>query len=108
MIPCPSCHGDGQTGLSFIHYASGPGRIDRLRCFTCKGEKQITEEHAARIERGKLMYRERIGRGKTLREDAARLGCDFGEWSRIEHGSEPETEAGRRALETRLSELEAV
>lgn len=48
----------------------------------------------------------RIGaRRMTLREEAKQLGLDFGEWSRIEYGREPETEAGRAAWEQRLREI---
>jgi hypothetical protein len=99
---CPSCKGAGESrGI-----ACGPGGCDlrAFKCFTCKGAREITDEHAARIEYGRLMSQDRIRRRLTVREEAARLGCGLGEWSRIEHGDEPETEEGRRALASRREE----
>ena len=37
--------------------------------------------------------------------EAARLGVDFAEWSRVEHGRLPETEAGAAAWLRRLEEV---
>jgi len=44
----------------------------------------------------------------TVREDAERLGVNVVEMSHIEHGREPETEEGRKALEVRAKETEQV
>lgn len=104
MIPCPRCNGKREThGIM-----CGPGgcQTGAMKCFTCKGEGQITEEHAARIPIGKRMSKGRVARRVTVREEAARLGADFAEWSQIEQGDEPKTEAGRRAYEARLLELD--
>lgn len=103
MVVCPSCNGVG-GGYGF---ACGPkgGGVRYLACTACKGAKEITEEHAARCAQGERMRRERLGRNITLRAEASRLGVDIGEWSRIEHGQEPETKAGAAALETRLKEI---
>ena len=96
---CPACQGRGEShGIM-----CGPAgcRTGALRCHTCKGTGEITEDHAARIKLAKRMRRERVdSRRVTLREEASRLGCDLGEWSRIEDGGEPETEAGGLAWNT--------
>lgn len=102
MLTCPSCKGR-KGGTAFV---CGPGS-DGMRwmaCSTCKGSGEVAEEHAARIQYGRLMVADRRRRNLTLREEAARLGVSFGEWSRIENGGEPETDEGRRALETRRGE----
>jgi hypothetical protein len=99
---CPSCKGARESrGI-----ACGPSgcAVRTFRCFTCHGSGEITEAHAARIEYGELMRHDRIRRRVTQREEAARLGCGVGEWSRIEHGGEPETDEGRRALTARQGE----
>jgi hypothetical protein len=99
---CPSCKGAKESrGI-----ACGPAGCDvrSFKCFTCAGSGEITEEHAARVEYARLMRHDRVRRRLTIREEAARLGCDFAEWSRIEQGSEPETKEGRLALASRRSE----
>ena len=104
MITCPRCKGKREThGI-----ACGPGgcQTGAMKCFTCKGEGQITEEHAARITTGEFMRKGRVSRRVTLREEAARLGVGLAEWSHIEQGDEPETEAGRVAYRVRVLELE--
>lgn len=106
MVTCPSCKGKG--GGWGIMCGPGGDRMGSLPCFLCKGAKQITEEHAARYAMGRRMYRERIARRVTVREEAARLGVGFGEWSRLEHGGVPETKEGALALATRLEEMEAL
>src|SRR5687768_1125887 len=105
MVICPDCKGDG-GGYGFACGPSGGG-YRWLNCGTCEGAKEITEEYAARYAQGEQMRRERLGRGITLRAEADRLGCDYFEWSRIERGKEPETEAGKAALESRLKEIES-
>lgn len=103
MITCPSCKGKG-SGWGFMCGPSGD-RVGEIPCSRCKRTGEITEEHAQRIEVGNLMHHERIARGVTLREEAKRLGANFGEWSRIEYGSIPETEDGRLAFTKRMQEL---
>lgn len=101
-MKCPSCKGARESrGI-----ACGPAgcAVRTFKCFTCGGSGEITEAHAVRIEYGELMRQDRIRRRVTQREEAARLGCGLGEWSRIEHGGEPETEEGRRALNARREE----
>lgn len=83
----------------------GSGRYGRIPCSTCKESGQITEAQAAMIEQARMLGRDRVDRRMTIREEAARLGCHYAEWSRIEHGREPETEAGQKALRIRLEEL---
>ncbi|MDQ3802952.1 MAG: hypothetical protein M3416_03750 [Acidobacteriota bacterium] len=104
-IICPSCDGR-KGGMAFV---CGPGS-DGMRwmpCSTCKGTGEITVAHLERIRQSKPMRADRVSRRVTLHEEAKRLGCNMGEWSRIEAGGEPETEAGARALAARLQELQS-
>ena len=102
---CPHCQGSKQTGLSFINSTAGH-RIGRLPCSTCRATGRISQEHADRIEVGRRMRADRCERRATLREEGARLGIGFPEWSRIEAGHFPETEAGEDAFTLRLCELQ--
>lgn len=103
MTTCPSCKGN-KGGEAFV---CGPN-VHGLRwtpCSTCNATGEITEEHLARIEYGRLMREDRIRRRLTVREEAKRLGVSsMAEWSGIENGREPETEEGRKALELRRGE----
>jgi hypothetical protein len=101
---CPSCDGRKET---FVMACGPKGGWQGYRpCDRCKGTGEITKEHVERIRLGKIMREDRVNaRRVTQREEAARLGCGIGEWSQIEYGKEPETEEGRKALETRLNEL---
>lgn len=105
MITCPRCNGKRET--HGIMCGSSGCHTGAMKCFTCKGEGQITETHAERITIGRRMRQGRVARRVTVREEAARLGADFAEWSQIEQGDEPKTEAGRRAYDLRVPELEA-
>lgn len=102
MITCPSCK--GSKGGNALVCGPGVSGVRWMPCSTCKATGTVTHAHLVRIEYGRLMCQDRIRRRSTVREEAARLGCGLGEWSRIEHGDEPETEEGRRALGVRRGE----
>lgn len=57
-------------------------------CMTCKGTQEISEEHAARITKGKAMRKDRVARRKSLREEAAALGITVLELSNMERGGQ--------------------
>lgn len=105
MITCPACSGHG-GGNGFM-CGRGPGghRFGWIPCSFCNGAKEVTEETAKRYEQGKAMARERRERRVASREEARRLGVDWGEWTRIEYGREPETPEGHAAWEKRLKEM---
>lgn len=103
MITCPSCNGRG-GGEGFM---CGPGNCGYgfISCSLCKKSGQVSEEAAKRYAFGRTMAKERIGRRVASKEEASRLGVDWPEWTRIESGGEPETDAGRAALERRTEEM---
>jgi hypothetical protein len=99
QVTCPSCK--GRKGGDALVCGPGVSGMRWMPCSTCKATGEVTPEHVARIEYGRLMRQDRFRRRLTQREEASRLGCGLGEWSRIEHGDEPETEEGRQALAAR-------
>lgn len=103
-MTCPSCKG-AKGGHGFVCGAKG-GDVRWLPCSVCGGSGEVTEERAVRIQEGTAFRLDRaVSRGKTLREEAARLGVDMVELSAIEQGHDPRTEAGRLALEQRRAEM---
>lgn len=104
---CPKCKGSGRTGPCFVNRGSGPHTIETLTCFTCKGTKEITDEHNQRIELGKRVRADRLSRNVSQREEAVRLGLKFMDYTNLEQGREMETDIGREVLERRKGELEA-
>lgn len=105
MIDCPSCNGRG-GGEGFT---CGPGNCGYgfIPCSFCKKSGQVTEEAAERYRFAKVMAKERRDRRVASRQEAERLGVNWPEWTRIESGHEPETDAGRLALEKRIKEINA-
>jgi hypothetical protein len=106
MTTCPDCNGK-KGGNAFVcgPNVSGYRWVD---CSVCKGTGQVDEAHSDRWHFGRRMWRERIQeRRATLRTEATRLGVSVVEWSQIENGAEPKTNAGRAALARRKAELEA-
>jgi hypothetical protein len=100
---CPGCNGRKET---FVMACGPKGGWQGYRpCYRCGGTGEVTEGDLKRIEVARKLRQDRIERRLVLREEAARLGVSFPEWSRIENGKETETEEGRRALEIRLKEI---
>ncbi len=83
---CPTCQGD-KVLFGLVKYAgSKPCEMRQLKCFTCRGEGEITEEHAKRIEAGRLMREDRLKRGLSQSEEAKRLGMAHMTYSLLEQG----------------------
>ena len=107
-VKCPDCGGSGELRGIGCRGSGGGASIVVMKCFTCGGVGAITSEQKAAIDFGEMMREDRIKRRETYRTEAARLGVDYAEWSRIEDGRLPETEAGRQALTKRHEELKAL
>lgn len=103
MITCPSCNEKG-GGEGFMCGPAGD-RFGWIPCSFCNSSGQVTEEAADRYEFGKKMAKDRRERRIASRLEADRLEVEWSEWTRIEGGREPETEAGRAALEKRRKEM---
>lgn len=83
-MTCPSCNGKGE-GYGIACGSSGC-RTGALKCSTCKGTGEITEEHMKRIEEGRKLHEGRIARRVSQREEAKRLNMDVVLYSKVEHG----------------------
>jgi methylphosphotriester-DNA--protein-cysteine methyltransferase len=84
-MTCPSCHGRGQAFM-FSTHADGRCSAGYQDCLRCKGKGQVPEEQRAWIEDGARMRDARIAAGRSLRQEAARLGITAVELSEIERG----------------------
>lgn len=85
-ITCPDCQGKKQ---SFVHLNFGgakPNEWRWIKCGMCKGAGEISQAVAEHVEYGKHILADRKSRLKTLRQEAADLGCSCYELSQVEHG----------------------
>jgi hypothetical protein len=83
-MTCPHCNGE-KRGAGFVMRKSGCG-IEAIECSTCGGSGAVTAERLAQVEAGQRLREDRIGRGASLRQEAARLGIEPVELSRRERG----------------------
>lgn len=88
-MKCPDCLGRG-TVTALLCGRGINCRERELPCRICDGSGTITEEIQARIDAGKAMRADRIRRGLSQREEAARLGITPQELSKREAGRLPE------------------
>jgi hypothetical protein len=78
---CTTCQGTGSTTA----YGCPGFRAFQLLCDDCAGTGTVTAERAAVLEAAASRRQDRIARGLSLREEAARLGITPQEYSRLEH-----------------------
>lgn len=96
LTPCRYCDGRGYVGPVHVNRGSlGSEWLDRIECTHCGETGQWDEEHVAMYEEGQRHKRDRVMRGETLREAAARLGLTPGQLSSFETGRSALTE-GRK------------
>jgi methylphosphotriester-DNA--protein-cysteine methyltransferase len=84
-VMCPGCHGRGQAFM-FATHADGRCSAGYQDCLRCKGKGRVPEEQRAWIEDGARIRDARIAAGRSLRQEAARLGITAVELSEIERG----------------------
>lgn len=84
---CPGCEGAKQV-FAHVNYGDG-GEYKWINCFRCKGSGEVPDEQAEWIVAGKLLRAKRVGDGRTLKEEAERLGMTASELSAVEHGMRP-------------------
>jgi hypothetical protein len=104
QVTCPHCSGKGES-MAFVCGTRCDYRA--IKCSTCEGTGSVTTEQIKMMAEAEIIRKDRIARGLSIREEGKRLQVDFPEWSRIEAGRAPETDAGRRALATRRDEMRA-
>ncbi len=90
LFTCPRCVGDKQL-FAFIN--RGPDisthSCEMVDCDTCAGTGSVTEENLYAIAAGKDLRADRLQRGKTISEEAARLKMSPAEYSALERGRKP-------------------
>ena len=81
---CPEC--EGRKGASVFVDRQGGGRLEFMRCTYCVGLGTVSKIREAKYRLGEEMRKDRIARGMSLRQEAARLGIKPRELSNREWG----------------------
>jgi hypothetical protein len=93
MTTCPDCNGARET-FAMVHGHRSDGtafhRSGMMPCRTCKGTGEISDAKAAALVEGERRRQDRIARGLSGREEAARLGITPIELNRIEFAKDTE------------------
>lgn len=90
-MKCPDCHGDGKSLGIFPIYHSSVHESQRkpfvqMNCERCGGSGEISDFMAAWMAQGRAMRDVRVKQGRTLRQEAGRLGIAAIDLSRRERG----------------------
>lgn len=78
---CLSCRGTGEITALLCP----GGDVRQLTCRDCRGTGRIDDARAAEITEGLRRRADRLERGLSQREEAARLGMDVVAYSRLEN-----------------------
>jgi hypothetical protein len=79
LVTCPDCQGTrSRRYLTVGGVANGP-------CARCCASGRVTQAEAERVATGRRRYEDRVSRGVSLRDEAARLGLTPRELADIEH-----------------------
>lgn len=83
---CPHCRGE-RYGVALVRFTR-PTRCEEVRmpCSTCGAEGTLSTARADRLNVGGELRRDRIARGLTVADEAARLGIAPAELNAREHG----------------------
>lgn len=84
MITCELCEGRGWYD-AFLN-RGGRCELDSVQCHRCKGSGSVSAEVAERLAQGRRLREDRISRGLTVRQEAARLGITAVALGEIERG----------------------
>lgn len=85
-IVCPSCQGKKQSYVHLNYGGTKPNEWRWVDCLLCDGKGEISREMAGRVRYGEHIREDRKRRLKTLRQEAADLGCTPYELSQVESG----------------------
>ena len=73
VVTCPSCDG-AKEGMALVNRGDAGCALEKIPCWRCHGAGEISQEAFVRFEDGRRMKNERLERGESLREAAAREG----------------------------------
>ncbi len=82
---CPRCEGGGKT----VAIACPGYRRVELRCDACSGSGTIDEQRRAQLDEAERRREARIAAGRSLRDEATRLGVSPVQLSDMEWGRAP-------------------
>ncbi len=83
-VPCTRCGGRGW--FDAVVNRGGCCEFDSVDCDLCAGTGRISEVLAERIAAGRRRRDDRVARGLTVRQEAARLGITAVQLGQIERG----------------------
>ena len=83
-VECVGCFGDGMIS-AFVRRA-GSCNLERIQCSDCKGSGRLDKTRLEWIKAGEAMFRDRVDRDMSLREEAKRRGMTPRELGDMEHG----------------------
>lgn len=86
MAICRSCKGSGEVFAHVNTASPATHGFQMTKCFACDGSGELSLEQVEAMERGRALRADRVGRGMSLRAEAARLGISAVELSRRERG----------------------
>ena len=83
---CPVCDGRRQVDVPLAAPGSALRTNQRRQCWFCKGAGEVSPEKARLLARGRSKMRERMEAGRSLEEEAARLGISPRTLEQLEKG----------------------
>ena len=81
---CPVC--EGRKAGEAILCGHGHCQIKTVVCEFCRGTGEVEEQRVMAYQEGRRRRNDRVARGVSLRQEAARLGISAMELGRIERG----------------------
>jgi len=85
---CPRCMG-AKASFAFINRGDEPHEGKMVDCETCEATGEISAEKMHKIFVGKNLRSDRLQRGKSMSEEAHRLGITVTQYSALENGRTP-------------------
>lgn len=86
MHTCPTCHGTKRYQVLANHGPNIGCIVETRDCHTCNSFGEISDEDAARIDRGRVLRSIRQANGELLRDSAERNGMKVTELCSVEFG----------------------
>ena len=84
LVTCPHCSGDKLVTVHVNRGSASKNSWDRIDCPLCDGTGAITSEVQARVDKARAIREARIAAGRSLRDEAKRLGISVVECSKLE------------------------
>jgi hypothetical protein len=89
MATCPDCKGERRAFAHINTVDPETHGFQWVDCLRCGGAGIVTNEELVAIAKGKELRKARIAAGRSLRQEAERLGVSVVDLSRRERGKDP-------------------